>query len=241
MQLRPSDAEDAVARRFARGAVVKVCGIREPEHAEVAARAGADILGFIFAPSRRLVTPEVARACLEAARAVNPEILACGVFVAAPAEEIRKVADTAALDLVQLHGGEAPDFAALLPLPVLQVLRPEPGVMAADIAAAMGSYDAAVMPPAAFMLDAFSAVAAGGTGERVDWALAAAVCGARPVMLAGGIDPATVEQAVAQVRPLGVDASSGMEIDGRKSPDLIEAFVANARAGFAAIKPVKSR
>lgn len=83
-------AGGAVANLFARGAVIKVCGIREPAHAEVAARAGADILGFIFAPVRRLVTPEVARACLDAARAVNPEILACGVFVGASADEMTR-------------------------------------------------------------------------------------------------------------------------------------------------------
>lgn len=235
-----STAGGAVTSLFARGAVIKVCGIREPAHAEVAASAGADILGFIFAPSRRLVTPEVARACLAAARAVNPEILACGVFVGASGNEIAQVTDAAGLDLVQLLGGEAPALAATLSAPVLHVERPAPGVTLDRVLALFDGGGSAARLPVAGMLDAYSAVAAGGTGERADWSLAEAVNVARPVMLAGGLDPANVAAAIAHVRPLGVDASTGMEVAGRKSPELIEAFVANARAGFAAVGAVSS-
>lgn len=147
--------------------------------------------------------------------------------------------DTAGLDLVQLLGGEAPALAATLAVPVLHVERPAP--------CDSGSYPCALRQwrvrgaaSVAGGLDAYSAAAAGGTGERVDWALAAAVNAARPVMLAGGLDPANVAAAIAHVQPLGVDASSGMEVDGRKSPELIKAFVANARAGTAAVGAVSS-
>ena len=222
------------AALFARGQVVKVCGIREPEHGAAAANAGADILGFIFAPSRRLVSAETAAVCIAAARRVNPEILACGVFVNASAAEITETAVSAGLDLIQLHGDEGASFAAALPIPAMRVLRPSPGVTSAEIVETIQSYQQAVVPPIAIMLDTFSAAAAGGTGEKLDWHLASAVNAITPVILAGGLDPDNVAEAIALIHPLGVDASSGMEVDGRKSADLIHAFVSASRAAFAA-------
>ena len=224
----------AVAALFARGQVIKVCGIREPEHGVAAAEAGADIIGFIFAPSRREVTAETARACLDAARRINPDILACGVFVNASGDEITDVVRDAGLDLVQLHGDEGAAFAASLPVPAMRVLRPKPGTSADAILETIREYEEAMAAPVAVMLDTFSVAAAGGTGEMLDWNLAAAVNAGTPVVLAGGLDPQNVAEAIAMVHPLGVDASTGMEVDGRKSADLIHAFVGAARAAYAA-------
>lgn len=225
---------EPVAKLFARGQVIKVCGIREPEFGAAAAEAGADILGFIFAPSRRLVTVETAANCVAAARRVKPEILACGVFVNASIEEITETSRIAGLDLVQMHGDEGASFAASLPLPAMRVLRPAPGMGSAEILSTIEAYQQAAVPPVAIMLDTYSAAAAGGTGEKLDWNLAAEVNVGTPIVLAGGLDPENVAEAIALVHPLGVDSSSGMEVGGRKSAELIHAFVGAARAAFAA-------
>lgn len=232
---------DPVAALFARGQVIKVCGVREPELGAAAAEAGADIIGFIFAPSRRLVTLETAAACVAAARQVKPDILACGVFVNAPGEEIAETSRVAGLDLVQMHGDEGASFVASLPLPAMRVLRPAPGVGSAEILSTIDAYLQASVPPVAIMLDTYSAAAAGGTGEKLDWNLAAAVNAGAPVILAGGLDPNNVAEAISLVQPLGVDASSGMEVNGRKSAELIHAFVGAARAAFAAESAVTRR
>lgn len=234
-------ASEAIAALYSRGNVVKVCGIREPEHAVAAAEAGADVLGFIFAPARRQVTAEVARACIEAARQVKPDVLACGVFVNAPAGEIAEVIREAGLNLVQLSGAEVPDFAGSLPIPATKVIHPKPGRLTADIVSEMGAFQRAGVPPVAFLLDAYSAKGAGGTGEKVDWGLAGEVNECVPVVLAGGLAPENVSEAIAQVRPQGVDVSSGVEIDGRKSSERIQAFVTAARAAYASEPATASR
>jgi phosphoribosylanthranilate isomerase len=223
----------SVAALYARGNVVKVCGIREPEHAVAAAEAGADVLGFIFAPARRQVTADVARACIQAARQAKPDVLACGVFVNAPVDEIAETVRESGLDLVQLSGAESPEFAARLPVLATKVFHPRPGVSAAEVVSEMGAYQRAAVPPVAFLLDAYSPKGAGGTGEKVDWTLASEVKASVPVILAGGLSPENVAEAIAQVRPQGVDVSSGVEIDGRKSIERIRAFVTAARVAFA--------
>jgi phosphoribosylanthranilate isomerase len=232
---------ESSAALYARGQVVKVCGIREPEHAVAAAESGADVLGFIFAPARRQVTAEVAHACIQAARLAKPEVLGCGVFVNAPADEIAATVRVAGLDLVQLSGSESPAFAASLPVPATKVFHPRPGLAAEEIVREMGAYRLADMPPVALLLDAYSPKGAGGTGEKVDWALAAEVNARVPVMLAGGLAPENVAEVIAQVRPLGVDVSSGVEIEGRKSCERIQAFVRAARAAFALEQATASR
>ena len=223
---------ESVALLYMRGNVVKVCGIREPEHAAAAAEAGADVLGFIFAPARRQVTAELARACIQAARQAKPDVLACGVFVNAPVAEIEATVRAAGLDLVQLSGTESPHFVASLPVPATKVFHPQPGRPVEEIVSEMGAYQRAGVPPVAFLLDAYSSKGAGGTGEKVDWFIAAEVSSRLPVMLAGGLAPENVAEAIAQVRPQGVDVSSGVETDGRKSSERIRAFVTAARAAF---------
>ena len=225
---------EAAAALYARGRAIKVCGIREPEHAAAVARAGADALGFIFAPARRQVTAEIAHACILAAQSVKPNVLACGVFVNAPVDEIAETVRLAGLDFVQLSGNESPDFAARLPVPATKVFHPRPDFTAEEIIRHIGMYQSADVPPVAFLLDAFSTKGAGGTGEKVDWGLAAAVNARVPVVLAGGLDPENVAEAIRVVRPQGVDVSSGVEVDGRKSSERIQAFVSAARAAFAA-------
>jgi phosphoribosylanthranilate isomerase len=233
-ELTRSDGRLAAALQ--RGNLVKICGLREPGHAAAAAAAGADLIGFIFAPARRRISAAAARDCILAARAATPgrEVVAVGVFVDAPADEIAAVVAEAGLDAVQLHGAEPPEFAQGLPAPALKVFRPTSAMRAADIAAEMDRYAAAPHPPAGFLIEGFASSAAGGAGVRADWETAAAIAAARPLLLGGGLSPENVAEAIRQVRPLGVDVSSGAEVDGHKDPARIEAFIAAARLAFPA-------
>lgn len=218
-----------------RGGVIKICGLREPPHAAAAAAAGADLIGFIFAPARRQVTAHVARTCVTAAREAAPDgITAVGVFVDASAEEIIAVIGEAGLDAVQLHGAEPVETVGALPVPALKVFRPLPQTTDQELIAELDTYASAPVPPVAFMIEGYSPLGAGGTGAATDWDFAAVLARQRSFLLGGGLDPSNVGRAIARVRPAGVDVSSGVEISGVKDPALIRRFVSVARESFQA-------
>jgi phosphoribosylanthranilate isomerase len=197
---------------------VKICGISDVENALAAAEAGADAIGFVFAPSRRRVTSQRAR---EIADELPPFVTKVGLFVDAGADVILHHVESVGLDVVQLHGTEAPDFCAALGRPVLKAIR----VKDATSLAAMDDYRVS-----AFLLDSYDPEVAGGTGRVFNWDLAARVNGRHRVILSGGLTPQNVGEAIARVRPYGVDVSSGVETDGRKDPVKIREFVVQARA-----------
>ena len=225
---------ERLSRLFACGAVVKIDGLREPEHAAAAAAAGTDLIGFIFAPARRQVTAAVARSCIAAARAAAPErpVLAVGVFVDASHSEMTRIARETGIDAVQLHGAEPPESLLHLPVPALKALRPRPGTQAAQLMAEIDRFHSSPQPPLAILVDGYAEEFAGGTGTRADWRLAAEIGASFPIILAGGLDPDNVGAAIRQVRPLGVDVSSGVETDGVKDASRIEAFIRAARTAF---------
>lgn len=211
---------------------VKICGLRTPEHTVAAVEAGADLLGFNFAATRRYVAPADARLMVAAARAAGRAILAVGVFVDAPADEMNMIADEVGLDLVQLSGDEPSEVIAAIHRPVIRALRPVPGTSAASVLAGilrMGS-----VRPAAYLLDGFHAGLFGGTGVRADWTLASGLAQDVPMLLAGGLNPENVAEAIGIARPLGVDVASGVERDGIKDATLIAGFVGAAKAAFEA-------
>jgi phosphoribosylanthranilate isomerase len=219
---------------FARGGIVKIDGLRDPEHAAAAATAGADLIGFIFAPARRQVTAAVARTCIAAAREAVTErsVLTVGVFVDASPAEMANIANEAGLDAIQLHGAEPPELLRHLPVPALKALRPRPGAEATDVLAEIDRYYSSTRPPLGVLVDGYAADAAGGTGARADWRLASEIAAAAPIILAGGLNPQNVGAAIRQVRPLGVDVSSGVEIHGIKAASRIEEFIQAARHAF---------
>lgn len=227
-------ASDRLGRLLDRGRLVKIDGLREPEHAVAAVMAGADCIGFIFAPARRQVTAEVARRCIEAARSASPygEVVAVGVFVDADPADIERIVQESEIDAVQLHGAETPAYLQGLTMPAIKALRPRPGESAGTVGEAIARYRSAVAPPAGFLIDGYSAGTAGGAGARADWELAAAVSAENRVLLGGGLDPENVGAAIRLVRPIGVDVSSGVEIDGAKDSARIEAFIRAARTAF---------
>jgi phosphoribosylanthranilate isomerase len=198
---------------------VKICGITCLEDAGAAVAAGADALGFIFAPgSPRRVEPATAA---RMAAALPPFVTTVGVFVNQPLEEILEVACRCRLQMIQLHGAEPPDLARRLPLPVIRAIRVKDETSLAATAA---------YPARAFLLDAFVEGREGGTGRTFPWALAVLAKPAGPIILSGGLTPENVGEAVRRVRPYAVDACSGVECrPGRKDPRKLEEFVAHVR------------
>jgi phosphoribosylanthranilate isomerase len=199
----------------------KICGITRVEDARYAVEHGATALGFVFWPkSTRAVTAEQARAIVDTLPA---SIATVGVFVNASAEDIRQIAAAARLSAVQLHGDESPAMARELAAPVFR------SVTLADADQMIREWP----DSATLLLDAADPVRRGGTGVTVDWTKAVAIARSRRTVLAGGLTPANVAEAIALVHPFGVDVSSGVEsAPGIKDPDKVAAFLANARAAF---------
>jgi phosphoribosylanthranilate isomerase len=198
---------------------VKICGITTLADALVAVEAGADALGFIlYRKSPRWVEPAVVNAII---RQLPPFVLPVGVFVNEEAETVRAVMDACGLALAQLHGDETARYCEGLGRPAMKALRlkgPESVLAMAEFKGRAGIRG--------FVVDAFSSNAYGGTGQMVDLTVAAAVAKAAPVLLAGGLTPDNVGDAMRVVRPYGVDVSSGVEISpGVKDHAKVRAFL----------------
>jgi len=203
---------------------VKICGLQRPQDAVVAAEAGADFLGFVFASSRRKVDPAVVRDIVEQVRAHTP-VRCVGVFVNAPVEEMDRVAREAKLDMVQLSGDEPETVVAQLGVPAIQVFHVGPDTEPAELADRVNGSHAELV-----LLDTAHGGAYGGTGEAFDWHSFPSL--SRRVLLAGGLTPSNVAGAIAMANPWGVDVSSGVELQGQKDRDRIRAFIEMAkRAG----------
>jgi phosphoribosylanthranilate isomerase len=180
--------------------LVKICGITRLDDAEAAVAAGAGAIGFVFWPeSPRFIDPYRARAirCR-----LPPFVTAVGVFVNQPLEHVIGVASLVRLGAVQLHGDESSEYASRISTPVMKAVPV--GVPGIDPTAAWPA-------EMTLLLDVHDPVKRGGTGRRIDWAAARQVATARRVLLAGGLTPDNVAEAVAQVRPFGIDVSSGVE------------------------------
>ena len=177
---------------------VKVCGITRMKDVAAAVEAGADALVFVFhKDSPRNISPTEAGAIV---RALPPFVTTVGVFVNRVQEDVADIMKKAGLSVAQFHGDESPEFCTFFPR-VIKAVR----VRGAEDVAGLSSY----ICVSAFLLDAYSSEAYGGTGRRLDWTLAAEVAKTKRIILAGGLDPGNVEEAVRTVRPYGVDVSSG--------------------------------
>ncbi len=201
---------------------VKVCGITRREDALAAVEAGVDAIGLVFyPPSPRCVSVEQAAAIV---RELPPFVTSVGLFVNADAETIAEVVGEVQIDLIQFHGNECPDYCATHARPWIRALRMKDDI---DLAAEAARFAGA----RGLLLDAYRPGVPGGTGETFDWSRIPAALAGR-IVLAGGLDPDNVEQAVRQVRPFAVDVSGGIEAaPGIKDSDKMRRFVQAVRRG----------
>ncbi|MEM7112054.1 MAG: phosphoribosylanthranilate isomerase [Chloroflexota bacterium] len=215
---------------------VKICGITNLEDALVAMEAGADYLGFIlYPPSKRAVAAKEVRCIVSHLRSLPNCPLLVGVFVDETAVHMAETLDLCELDLAQLSGDEVPslvgDEKSAIYGRSYKALRPT----SLDEAKADAEW---FTPPTLFpnqptlLIDAYHPTLYGGTGETSDWHISAELAQESPgLMLAGGLNPDNVAEAVAQVRPFSVDVASGVEASpGKKDHELVRAFIANAKS-----------
>ncbi len=199
---------------------VKICGITSRDDALVAAEAGADMIGLIFyPPSPRYVTPWQARAIVEQ---LPPGMQAVGVFVNETIETVHRIATASGVHVVQLHGEESPEMCQQLSWPVVKTFRFTAGV-----------------PPAmmqryvveAFLIEGFHPEVYGGGGVQADWQRVATLHAYGRIILAGGLTPDNVQEAIRTARPYAVDVCSGVEASpGKKDWHKVRAFIRQAKA-----------
>ena len=202
---------------------VKICGITNATDARVAVSTGADALGFIFyAHSPRFVEPNVAKHIISE---LPPFVLPIGVFVNESLSLVREIMEKCGLALAQLHGDETPAYCEALERPVLRGIR----LRDRDSFLAMAEYKGRA-GVRGFVVDAYSDSVYGGTGKTTDWNLASEAAKAAPILLAGGLLPENVREAIQKVKPYGVDVSSGVESSpGKKDPAKVQAFIQAAK------------
>ena len=186
----------------------------------MAVEAGADALGFVFFQgSSRYISPDHAVAII---RLLPPFVQTVGLFVNEDLATVNRIADQCGLDLIQLHGDESPEYCAAVTRRIIKAFRVK------DISSLdeMGAYSAA-----ACLLDAWSPLARGGTGTTFNWDIAADAAASRTIILAGGLTPENVADAVDAVKPYAVDVSSGVEnAPGKKDAQLVSRFIRAARS-----------
>ena len=209
---------------------VKICGIRDKNHALAAVEAGADFIGLVFAPSKRQVTPTQACEIISAVKKSSDAIKVVGVFVNAPVSQVNEIADFCALDCVQLSGDESWEYCREIVEPIIKAIRigqQSPEELCAELSAG-----GELLPAQRFitLLDSQVEGKYGGTGESFNWNLAQQVAEKFPVIIAGGLDPKNVARLIETVRPWGVDVSSGVESNGQKDASKIRAFVKAVRS-----------
>jgi len=193
---------------------VKICGITNLEDALICQKYGADALGFIFYPkSPRYISPEKSA---EIIKKLSPFISKIGVFVNESADEVNRIAETAGLSMVQLHGSENPEYTKKIKYPVLKAFRIKDGFDFRQL----DQYS-----DCSFLLDSFSKEAFGGTGQSFDWQLIPENL-RNKIVLAGGVSLENIEEIYMETKPAAVDVSSALEDSpGKKSHSKIKKFL----------------
>lgn len=206
---------------------VKICGLTSLDEALAATEAGADLLGFNFyPPSPRYVETQACREIVAGLRRCGCRAILVGVFVNAPPESVRRTLDDCQLDLAQLSGDEAEGDVRALDGRAFKAIRPRSLAAARDLAARYARREAP-----ALLVDAHHPDLFGGTGQTGDWPAAHALAADYPLLLAGGLNPENVAQAIRTAGPWGVDVASGVESSpGVKDIKKLRAFIQAARA-----------
>ncbi|MBN2463734.1 MAG: phosphoribosylanthranilate isomerase [Dehalococcoidia bacterium] len=211
--------------------IIKICGLSEVQHALAAAEAGANFLGLVFARSLRQVSVKKALEVAEAVHALKPCGVVVGVFVNSAADEVNRIAENCHLDWVQLSGDETWHYCQQIERPIIKTIHVSntdtPEEIASEIAT---GYRLLSEKQLVCLLDSKVGDAYGGTGKTFDWELVREVTAKFHVVIAGGLDPINVGQVVKEIKPWGVDVSSGVETDGEKDTAKIKEFIQAVRA-----------
>ena len=207
---------------------VKICGIKKKAHALAVIEAGGDFIGLVFAPSQRQITPAQAQDIVSVVKEHN-KIAMVGVFVNMPAHEVNRIADTCNLDWVQLSGDESWEYCRQITRPIIKAVRigsGHPEEICANLATGSRLLSS---QRHIYLLDSRVEGRYGGSGKTFDWGLARQAAEQFPVIIAGGLTPENVSQAIKTVTPWGVDVSSGVEVDRVKDIVKIRALIEAVR------------
>ncbi len=197
---------------------IKICGITSQHDALTAAAAGADALGFVFAPSPRRVTPEAARAIIDV---LPPFIVRVGVFLNMDRNDILSIAEQTGINAIQLHGDESPARCRDYPRPIIKRIKVDPDDTSQSLAIKVKDYRVA-----AILLDPGA-----GSGQVFDWTIARSL--SANLIIAGGLTPDNVGAAIELLRPYGVDVCSGTEKhNGVKDAAKVQRFISEVRKCF---------
>jgi phosphoribosylanthranilate isomerase len=195
---------------------LKICGITSEKDAIMVSKLGADAIGFVFAESKRKITPEKAKEIIEK---LPPFITTVGIFMNAEIDEVNKIAEYAALDAVQLHGNESPEYCNKMNRKVVKGILITKNDSKESILKKMENYSVA-----AYILDPGT-----GSGETFDWDIAYGI--EKPIIIAGGLSPENVKDVIKKLHPYGVDVSSGVEKEyGKKDREKVQKFIREARS-----------
>ena len=205
---------------------IKICGIKNEAHAIAIAKAGVNFMGLVFATSPRQITPLYAKKIVDLLRMRDNSTEAVGVFVNTNAASVNQIAETCNLDWVQLNGDEPWGYCRELNRPVIKVIRVsrnfKPETIIANLA--LGEKTLANQKHI-FLIDSNTPEKYGGTGQPFNWELARPIAERFPVIIAGGLSPDNVREAIQTIKPWGVDVSSGVETQGAKDLDKILKFI----------------
>mgnify|MGYP001770566118 FL=1 len=197
---------------------VKICGITDVETALFAAECGADAIGMVFANSKRRVSLKKAK---EISKSLPKSVWKIGVFVNEDPEIVRNIAKEADLDFVQLHGEETPEYAKSLGVPVIKAF---------GLSKEANEREMADFPASYLLVDSPKGAYYGGNGKTFDWSLIEEKrLKKENLIIAGGLNPENVQQAIQAIQPFGVDVSSGVETEGRKDRRKIKLFIDEAK------------
>lgn len=196
---------------------IKICGMQDVATALAAAEAGADAVGMVFAPSKRQVSPKIARGICQA---LPPFVSKVGVFVDAKAEVVKEIAELCGLDTLQFHGQESVAYCSQFSQTVIKAFQIKEEASLAQLA----EFELHTL-----LLDSFSVGQMGGTGRVFPWDLASKAGQVYRIILAGGLSADNVLTAIRAVQPYGVDVSSGVESNGKKDSRKIREFITTIR------------
>jgi phosphoribosylanthranilate isomerase len=209
---------------------IKICGISETAHILETANLDIDFLGLVFAKSPRQISPGKARELVETAHKTTNRSLMVGVFVNHDVKEVNRIADYCPLDWVQLSGDESWEYCLEISKPIIKVIRiPITGIMTDLSDDLEKGYKVVNRKNIIVLLDTMTPNSYGGSGQTFNWQLIENIASEFPLMIAGGLTPDNVSRLIKQIQPWGVDASSGVEINGKKDISRIISFVQAVR------------